>query len=1082
MITGRTGRCLVYFKKMIRVQEWIDVLRVTFSFGDARTKNKMMLRCLLIFLLGVCTTLHATVFDQSIFAGLRWRLIGPFRGGRVLAVAGVRGQPQHFYFGSVDGGVWETRDSGRTWHPIFDDMPIGSIGAIAIAPSNPDVIYVGTGEADMRSDIAYGNGMYKSADGGKTWTHIGLEDSYQIGKILIDPDNPNIVFVAALGHAYGPNEQRGIFRSNDGGSTWQKILYKDADTGAIDLSFGSDAKTIYASLWQTRRPPWNVYPPSNGPGSGLYKSLDAGNTWEQITGHGFPNQSLGRIGISVAPGNPNIVYALVDAKEGGLFRSEDSGANWTRVSDDRRIRQRGWYFGGITTDPKNPNVIYACDTTMYKSTDGGKTFLPFRGSPGGDDFHVLWIDPDDSNRMISGVDQGAIITLNGGVTWSSWYNQPTGQFYHVITDNRFPYWVYGAQQDSGAAGVPSFTSSNHDGINMMQFHEITAGGENGYIAPDPLNPEIVYGGTVSKLDMSTEQTEEVDPTFAYPDIYRSTWTLPLIFSPRNPRVLYFSNQHLFSTADGGKHWTLLSPDLTREKLTVPPNLDPVTAEDSAVKGERRGVIYAIAPSPIMDHLIWIGTDDGLLWLTRDEGAHWQNVTPDTLTPWSKVGIIEASHFDADSAYAAIDRHRLDDYKPYIYRTHDGGKSWTLISNGIPDGSFVNVVREDPRRKGLLYAGTELGMYVSFDDGDQWQSLQFNLPVTSVRDINVHSDDLVIATHGRAFWILDNITSLQQMNEQIAQADAWLFHPAVAYRILPAEFTGTPLPKDEPMAENPAFGAVIDYYLKSNTASQITLDILNKDGQMVRHYSSEDRPSGIDVSKIVVTPDWSTERQALSKNAGMHRFIWDLHYPFPEVLQEEPPTDASEPKGIWAPPGEYTIRLTVSGRSFTEPLQVKRDPRVQDLNLDSIKQFEFARDVEAERVRVAKVSMEVKSLLNQVDAIRSKTSEALATQLTAFEDAVTNLTELRAGKFEYGTPVTVPAKVTSLLYLTNALRNLQQSINQTDADPTPDALKGFETQHASVQNAFKSWEEMKNEWLASLNSKLKREGISTLKPE
>jgi photosystem II stability/assembly factor-like uncharacterized protein len=1022
----------------------------------------------------LCTTAHAATVDPGLFAALRWRMIGPFRGGRVLAVTGVRRQPNHFYFGSVDGGVWETKDTGRTWQPIFDDMPIGSIGAIAVAPSNPDVIYAGAGEADMRSDIGYGNGMYKSVDGGRTWTHIGLTDSHQIGRIIVDSVNPNLLYVAALGHAYGANEERGVFRSGDGGATWQKILSTDADTGAIDLAFGEDEKTMYAALWQTRRPPWNVYPPSNGPGSGLYKSVDGGATWTQLIGHGFPSEGLGRIGLAVAPTNPKRVYAIVDAKAGGLYRSDDAGANWTQVSNDPRIWERGWYFGGVTVDPKNPDVVYACDTAMYRSADGGKTFLPFRGAPGGDDYHALWIDPDDSNRMITGADQGAVVTPNGGLTWSSWHNQATGQFYHVITDHRFPYWVFGAQQDSGAASVPSRTTT-HNGINMMQFHEVTAGGEAGNIAPDPLDPEIVYGGAVSKLDTRTEQTEDVDPTFAYPEIYRSVWTLPLVFSPRDPHLLYFANQHLFRTADGGRHWTLLSPDLTREQLTVPVNLDPITAEDTETKGPRRGLIYAIAPSPLRDHLIWTGTDDGLIWLTRDEGAHWENVTPQALTPWSKVGIIEASHFNADTAYVAIDRHRLDDYKPYIYRTRDAGKSWTLIAGAIPDGSFVNVVREDPQKEGLLYAGTELGMYVSFNDGDNWQPLRLNLPVTSVRDIDVHEDDLVIATHGRAFWILDDITPLRQFDEQDTQTDVRLFQPAPAYRVHPAGFTGTPLPKDEPMAQNFPFGAVVDYFLKYDVAT-VTLDIQNEHGELVRHYSSDDKPAKIDPGKIVVAAVWFNPAPALSTVKGMHRFLWDLHYPLPAAMTGEASRDTFESKGLWALPGRYTLKLTAGSTTVTQPLMVKNDPRVQIAETDLIKQFDLARRIETDRITLAKAAKEVRSLLTMADTARSKASKSLAARLAAFEDAVKALTELQAVAVDWGPP---PTRITSFSYLDVAWKGLQQTVDNADAAPTPDVLSGFEKQHASLQDALGRWKKMKAESVPALNTALMREKLSPL---
>src|SRR5579875_504686 len=603
----------------------------------------------------------AAATAASPWGDLHWRLIGPFRAGRTLAVTGVIGQPNHFYMGSVNGGVWETRDTGRTWQPVFDAEPIGAIG---VAPSNPNVIYVGTGEADMRSDIAQGEGMYKSVDGGKTWTHIGLTDSQQIAMIRIDPHNPDRVFVAALGHPYGPNAERGVFRSLDGGRSWKKVLGPNDDTGAIDLIFKpGDASTIYAALWQTRRPPWNVYPPSNGPGSGLYKSTDGGSTWTRL--EGLPSKGLGRIGIAISDAAPDRVYAIVDAEEGGLYRSDDAGAHWKKMSGDPRIWQRGWYFGQITADPKDPDRIYAMNTIELRSDDGGKTFIPVKGDPTGDDYHELWIDPADPDRQIMGVDQGAIITVNGGRTWSSWFNQPTAQLYHVSTDNRFPYRVYGAQQDSGAVGIPSRNPYN-DRISMEQFHEVTAGGESGMIAPDPDDPDIVYGGTVEKLDLRTQQTRDVDPTLAEPDLYRATWTLPLTFNAVDHGTLYFGNQRLWQTTDGGEHWTAISPDLSRENPGVPANLDAPTIADNLGRGPRRGVVYAIGSSPLDAKLLWAGTDDGLIWRTDDAGAHWTEVTPKPLTAWSKVGNVEPSHFDRNTAYASIDRHRLDDRKPYIY--------------------------------------------------------------------------------------------------------------------------------------------------------------------------------------------------------------------------------------------------------------------------------------------------------------------------------------------------------------------------------------------------------------------------------
>lgn len=1036
----------------------------------------MRLRLLWVFLLAVCATAQAAGFDPALFSDLHWRLIGPFRGGRVLAVSGVPGNPAHFYFGSVDGGVWETRDAGRTWQPIFDSQHVGSIGALAIAPSNPDVIYVGSGEADMRSDIGYGNGMYKSADAGKTWTHIGLEDSMQIGKILVDPQDPNLVYVAALGHAYGANEERGVFRSRDGGQTWQKVLYKDADTGAIDLAFGGDGKTIYAALWQTRRPPWNVYPPTNGPGSGLYKSSDGGDSWAQLSG--LPTEGLGRIGVAVALSDPNIVFALVDAKEGGLFRSADAGATWTKVSKDKRIWSRGWYFGGLSLDPKDADVVYVNDTAMYKSTDGGKTFLPFRGDPTGDDYHALWIDPTDGARMISGSDQGAMITANGGQTWSSWFNQATGQFYHVITDSRFPYFVYGAQQDSGAAGVPSRSGSPYDGINTSHFREIQAGGESGNIAPDPLDPDIVFGGNVDKFDLKTEQNQDVDPTLAYPDIYRSEWTLPLTFSPRNPHALYFGNQFLFRTTDGGKHWARISKDLTRGFLTVPPNLDALTANDTAVAGQRRAVIYAIAPSRVRDHELWVGTDDGLIWHSRDEGQHWQEVTPAALTPWSKIGILEASHFDANTVYAAVDRHRVDDYKPYIYRTHDGGKSWTEISDGIPDGSFVNVVREDPVRQGLLYAGTEMGMYVSFDDGDHWQPLQQNLPVTSVRDIDVHGDDLVIATHGRAFWIMDDVRPLRQLDERVAAADAALFKPAPAVRLHLQAFTGTLWPKDEPMAANPPAGAMLDYYLKADAQSPLTLDIVDSGGKTVIHFSSTDKYPPPNPAEVSAMPDWLPSPQALLATAGAHRFVWDLHYAEPPELAHAE-ADAPPESGIWAPPGNYSVKLTVEGKSYEQTLTVTNDPRVKLTQSQLVAQFGLMRQVQAAQLQVEKAVGEAKNLLKQAAAL--KTSAPLTDQVAAFSAAITKLTELRLVPIPYGTPGSSPLLTSSLAYLNEALDKLQGALQTADAAPTTDAVAGFEKQTKQLKKSLAAWEKFKAQQLPALNAAVQQAGLTPLQP-
>ena len=1004
--------------------------------------------------------------DPSLFQDLRWRLIGPFRGGRVLTAAGVPGEPEHFYFGSVNGGVWETRDAGRTWQPIFDGQPIGSIGALAVAPSDPRVIYVGSGEADMRSDIAQGNGMYRSGDGGKSWARIGLADSQQIGRVLIDPRNPDVVYVAALGHPYGPNAERGVFRSRDGGKSWQKVLGKGDDTGAIDLAFEpGKPEVIYASLWQARRTPWNIYPPASGPGSGLYKSIDGGDHWTQLS-QGLPAKP-GRIGFAVAPSQPQRVYALVDAADGGLYRSDDGGATWTLASGDLRIWGRGWYFGGVTVEPRNPDVVYACNTALYRSEDGGKTFVPVKGAPGGDDYHVLWIDPQAPQRRILGVDQGAVISVDGGETWSSWFNQPTGQFYHVVTDNRFPYWVYGSQQDSGAAGVPSRTNS-FNGINLTDFRETTAGGESDNLAPDPRNPDVLFGGRVEKLDLRTGQTRSVDPTLAYPNRYRETWTLPLVFSPRDPRVLYFSRQRLFRTDDGGEHWTVISPDLTREDPGTPANLDAVTAANNLQSGPRRGVIYSIAPSRLADHDLWVGTDDGLIWRTSDEGAHWANLTPAAITPWSKIGILDASHFDAETVYAAVDRHRLDDFNPYIYRTHDGGQNWKLIVTGIPAGTFVNAVREDSVRKGLLWAGTEKGVYVSFDDGDHWQPLQANLPVTSVRDLEVHGEDLVIATHGRAFWVLDDVTPLRQLEPQVASAAAWLFAPAPAVRMRPAGFTGTPMPKDEAAAANRPSGAIIDYVLKTAAKQPVALEIRDDHGDVVRRYSSADAAPKPDLAKLAIAPQWVPAPVQLSTAPGHHRFVWPLRY------SSQTPIEALRADGVWVPPGRYTAVLEVDGVHLTQPLTVVPDPRVSLPAAGYAAQFALARRIEAEKGRLGAASREAAALAKAL-AERRKTAGAANAKIAAALDAL----EARVRELEGAAPPgqwwVPPKSLTSLRAVGVALDGVATAVDGADNTPSPDAVSGFDQARKSLAVALAAWETLKTKDLATLNAALKKAG-------
>jgi photosystem II stability/assembly factor-like uncharacterized protein len=1029
------------------------------------------MRTLALFLSGLLAVLSARAsVDPAQYQALKWRLIGPFRGGRVLTVTGIPGDARHFYFGAVDGGVWATQDAGRTWQPIFDGEPDGSVGALAIAPSDPTTLYVGTGEADMRSDIAHGNGVYKSTDAGAHWKFLGLADTRQVGRILVDPRNPAIVFVAALGHAYGANEERGVFRSKDGGEHWTKVLFENPDTGAIDLAFRPGAPdTIYAALWQTRRPPWSVYPPSNGPGSGLYVTNDGGDTWHQITGNGFP-ASPGRIGLASAPSRPERLYALVDGSRdaGGLYRSDDGGTHWQHVSSDSRIWNRGWYFSGLTVDPKNADRIYVMDTIVLRSDDGGRHFVAQKGDPTGDDFHAMWIDPTDSNRQILGVDQGTLITLNGGASWSSWFNQPTAQIYHVSTDSRFPYWVYGSQQDSGAVALPSRTD-NINGIGLQQFHELTAGGESGMIAPDPQDPDIIYGGKVSKLDMLTGQTREVDPTLAYPAIhYRGAWTLPLAFSKRGKKTLYFADQRLFRTVDGGEHWSPISPDLTRPDAGIPSNLDAPTAADDDHVSKRRGVIYTIAPSPLAGDALWVGTDDGLVWRTHDAGAHWENVTPPALTPWSKVTGIEVSHAHPATAYLAIDRHRLDDDAPYIYRTADDGKSWTRVDEGIPRNAFVNVVREDPANSRLLYAGTERGMFVSFDGGAHWQSLEQNLPMTSVRDIDVHGADLVIATHGRGFWIMDDVSALRQMGSM--HEEVILFKPEAAIRLRPAGFTGTPTPKDEPLAANPPDGALIDYALPTTIVGPITLSIFDSQHHPVRRFSSADQIPPPDPTKLKFASEWLPSPPIVSATPGMNRFVWSLRYPSLTPTAEPGPSK----DGVWAPPGRYTVQLEVGGRSYEQPLKIEPDPRVRVPGAALQREFALARQIDEASAKAAAARDQARKLLKAIEP-RLALGGSPQVDVATFMAKALTLSGLPPPSRPPNAPQPQPLRIDGLQALTTRLEKLEDAVDGADADPSPDARAGYAALSRTLTATLAEWHHLMDQDLPTLNRELGASG-------
>ncbi len=873
--------------------------------------------------------------QPRVFDALHWRSIGPFRGGRTVGAAGIPSEPNVFYIAANNGGVWKTTDAGRTWQPLFDSQPTQSIGTLAIAPSNPHVIFVGSGEGLQRPDLSVGDGIYKSDDGGATWRHSGLRDGQQIAALLVDPHNPQRVFAAVLGHPYGPNSERGVFRSLDGGAHWSKVLYRDENTGAVDLAFDPhNPRTVYAVLWAARQGPWeNGH--FEGQGSGLFRSTDGGDTWTQLHG-GLPTPAdgLGRIGIGIAPSDPNRIYALVQAHNGGLFRSDDAGVTWKRVNTERRVWGRGDDFACVRVDPRDENKLYVANTSTYRSLDGGITFEAFKGAPGGDDYHNIWINPLNPREILLASDQGATISVNGGQTWSSWYNQPTAQFYHVSTDNRFPYRVCGGQQESGSACV---LSRGNDGqITFRDWHPVGAE-EYGYVAPDPLHSGIFFGGKATRYDETTGMTQDVGPDPPGNTRYRFLRTEPLLFSPTDPHTLYLAGNVLFKTTDEGHSWSVISPDLSREKWDIPPSVGVFGAQAAEHDQRRRGVIYTVAPSPLDGNLIWAGTDDGLIHITRDGGKSWTNVTPPALTAWSKVSLIEASPFDAGAAYAAINRIRLDDLRPHIYRTRDFGATWTEIVNGLPDNEPVNAVREDPRERGLLFAATERGVYVSFNDGDLWQPLRFNLPATSVRDIVIHGDDLVAATHGRGFWILDDITPLRQAASAEAAAVAYLYAPRVAFRVRRDQNTDTPLPPEEPAAKNPPDGAVIDFWLKDAPRGSVTLEFLSPSGAVLRRFSSTDAisPTPAELAKQMTVPlFWARIPKPLPAQTGTHRFVWDLHMAPPDSIEHDFPISAipgdtpRQPQGPLVVPGSYTVRLTVNGRSYERPLTIEMDPRLR----------------------------------------------------------------------------------------------------------------------------------------------------------
>jgi photosystem II stability/assembly factor-like uncharacterized protein len=1031
----------------------------------------------LLFMVGPCVM--AQQFSPELFKSLHWRSIGPFRGGRTRAVAGVRSQPNVFYIAQVNGGVWKTDDYGRTWTPIFDDQPTGSVGCIAVAPSNANIIYVGSGEGLQRPDLSVGDGIYKSTDAGKTWTHLGLRDGQQIPQIAVDPRDPNVVLVAVAGHPYGPNPERGIFRSSDGGKTFEKVLYKDENIGGADVMFDpKNPDVAYAALWEARQGPWENGA-WNGTGGGLFKSTDNGKTWRQLGG-GLPDNMI-QANLAVAPSAPNRLFASIALSPGlVIYRSDDAGQTWTKITTDPRPAGRigGGDLAVLRVDPKNPDVVYSASVVTWKSVDGGKTWAAFRGAPGGDDYQNVWINPDNSQVIILGSDQGAVITVNGGRSWSSWYNQPTAQMYHVSADNAFPYRLCSGQQESGSACV---SSRGNDGeITFREWHPVSAE-EYGYVAADPTDPDIVYGGKLTRYDRRTAQAQNIMPKPFRSADFRVVRTQPVIFSPVDSRILYFSANTLWKTLDGGRNWAQISPDLTRKTFTVPESVGKYRSQPTA-QPTQRGVIYTVAPSPLDVNVIWVGTDDGLIHRTRDGGANWTDVTPNQLSAWQKVSVMDASHFDKNTAYAAINTLRLDDLRPHIYRTRDGGANWTEITTGIPNNENTDTVREDPKRKGLLFAGTERAVYVSFDDGDHWQSLRLNMGATSIRDLIIKDDDLCVGTHGRGFWILDNITPLRQLQASITSAPAVLFQPQTAVRVRWNMNSDTPLPPDVPAGENPPDGAVIDYYIGS-AAGPVTLEIKDQAGQVVRRYSSAD-PAPTPDPALQIPPYWIRPHQPLAADRGMHRFVWDLHYaPVPGVAPQYPiaavyRNTAPAATSPWAMPGQYKVILTARGKTYQQPLTLVMDPRVKTSTADLGEQFKQSKALYDEWMALDSISDKVRRIRAQFTELRPKITEGnLKTQFEAVSEKLQALAG--AGGGGPGGPGAGAGARPSLASTTGRLRQLFNVIEDVDLAPTPQVTAVIPDVIKESRDLEQTWQAVMATDIPALNQGLRSAGLPVI---
>jgi photosystem II stability/assembly factor-like uncharacterized protein len=1013
-------------------------------------------------------------FDPKLWSGMQWREVGPFRGGRAIAIEGVPDEPNTYYFGGVAGGVWKTTDGGANWKPMFDKQrSTSSIGALAVAPSDHNLIYAGSGEAALRGNITYGDGVYKSVDGGRNWRNVGLKDSRHIGALIVHPENPNIVYVAAIGHAFGPNDERGVYRTTDGGASWKKVLGKDENTGAIDVVFDPhNPNTLFAALYQVRRQPW--FFSSGGEGSGLYRSTDAGDTWQHLEGHGLPEGILGRIGVTVSGADSERVYAIIEAEEGGIFRSEDGGNTWEKINDDLRFRQRAWYFSKIYADPRAADTLYVLNTGLFRSVDGGKNFklLPARHG----DHHGLWIDPKNPDRIAIANDGGASVSMDGGENWTTLNNQPTAQFYHVAVDNAYPYHIYGAQQDNSNVGI---ASRGESGVIAREDWFQAGGGECGFVVPDPRDWHIIYSnneGYITRYDKSKEQSQDVsvwpvdNSGHGASDLkHRFQWVSPLFLSPHDPDTIYTAGEAVFKSTDQGHSWTAISEDLTRnDKSKQKPSGGPIQNDITSV--EYYDVVFALAESPLKKGMLWAGTDDGLLHVTNDDGATWARVTPN-MPEWSCISLIDPSHFDAAIAYVAVDRHRLDDLKPYIFKTNDTGRNWTAITNGIPEGAYVHAVREDPKRRGLLYAGTELGVYVSFDDGAHWQPLQLNLPTSPIHDLLVKDDDLVVATHGRSFWVLDDLTPLRQVNDQVAQAEMKLYEPQTATRLHYPEDVDT----HQAAGTNPPPGAIIDYYFKTAPKDEVTLEILDSQGKVIRHLSSKER------KEEEQPPEWPDQVQApktIPAREGMNRFAWDLRYDDP-VQTPGAFYAGSSPRGPLALPGDYQVRLTSNGKSETAPLHLAIDPRIKGGESGLRRSFELSMKVNERISGLHRAINEIRETKSQLQTLRKRfgASEALKPALASADE----MEKKMSGVEEKLIQVQMKSSEGNLVY-PNQLNEEFYSFGhmiEADAAPTESQLEVFKMLDAKLEEQLKSWATIKSEDVPKVNTQIRQADLPAL---